>query len=145
MIVIAVLLLAAVGAVTAGVIVGAEGDVVFDIFDETISASVPEVFAAGAACGLAVALAAWMGLVGARQNTMRRRQMRAIRRDRDREHAELAREREQLEAERERLRASQSADETESARPSGPFATAGLGRRRAAAPTEQHEHVTAER
>jgi hypothetical protein len=144
MIVIAVLLLAAVGAATAGVIVGAEGDVVFDIFDETITASGPGVFAAGAACGLAVALAVSMGLIGARRSRLRRRQMRAMRRERDREHADLAREREELQAERERVGAPQSADETESARPSSRFA-AGWGRRRAAARTEQDEHATAER
>ena len=119
MIVIAVLLLAAVGAATAGVIVGAEGNVVFDFFNETITASGPGVFAAGVACGLAVALAVWIGRIGARRNRLRRRRAREIRRERDREHADLVREREELEAEREQLRAPQSADETESARPTG--------------------------
>jgi hypothetical protein len=144
MIVIAVLLLAAVAAVSAGVIAGAQDDAVFHIFDETITASGPKVFAIGAACGLAVALAVSLALIGARQSTLRRRRMRAIRRERDREHAELAREREELEAERERLREPQPAGETEPARRSGPIAVAGLGRRRAAARTED-EHATAER
>jgi len=144
MIVIAVLLLAAVGAATAGVIVSAEGDVVFDIFDERITASGLEVFAAGAACGLAVALAVWLARIGARQIRLRRRQMRALRKERDREHADLAREREELQAERERLRVSQPADQTESTRPGGPVG-AGLGKGRAAAPKEQDEYATSER
>ena len=144
MIVIAVLLLAAVGAATAGVIVGAEGDVVFNIFNETITASGPALFAAGAASGLAVALALSTGRIGARHNRLRRRQARAIRKERDREHADLAREREELQAERERLRASQVADETTSARPSGPIAAL-LGRRRASERTEQDEYARADR
>jgi hypothetical protein len=122
MILIAVLLLAAVGAATAGVIVGAEGNVVFDNFNENITASGPWVFALGAACGLVAALAVWIGRMGARRGRLRRRQMRAIRRERDREQADLAREREELQVERERMHGSPSADETESARPSGSFA-----------------------
>jgi len=114
MILIAVLLLAAVGAATAGVIVGANGNIIFDNFNETITASAPWVFALGAACGLIAALALWIGRIGARRNRLRRRQMRTLRKERDREHADLAREREELHAERERIHGSPSADETES-------------------------------
>jgi hypothetical protein len=114
MILIAVLLLAAVGAATAGVIVGANGNVVFDNFNESITASGPWVFAFGAACGLVAALALWIGRLGARRNRLRRRQMRTLRKERDREQADLAREREELHAERERLNASQPPDEAES-------------------------------
>jgi hypothetical protein len=144
MIVIAVLLLAAVGAATAGVIAGSEGNVVFDNFNENITASGPWVFAVGAAAGLVTALALWIARIGARRGRLRRRQIRAMRKERDREQADLAREREELEAERERLRPSQSADESESARPSRPFA-ARLRRRRAATGTEQDEYASAER
>jgi len=143
MIVIAVLLFAAVAAATAGVIAGAQGNVTFDIFDEAISASPPEVFAAGAVCGLAVAIGLWMARIGARHSTLRRREMRAIRRDRDREHAELAREREALEAERKSLGAPAPATEAEPAGPGRRF-VAGFGKRRTVARTAQDERVAAE-
>ena len=143
MIVIAVLLFAAVAAVTAGVIAGAQGAVAFDVFDEAINASAPEVFAAGAACGLAVAIGLWMARIGVRQNTLRRREMRAIRRDRDREHAELALEREALEAERKSLHATEPTTDAERAGPGRRFA-AGWGKRRAVARTDRDERVAAE-
>ena len=143
MIVIAVLLFAAVAAATAGVIAGAQGNVSFDIFDEAISASPPEVFAAGAACGLAVAIGLWMARIGARRTTLRRREMRAIRRDRDREHAELAREREALEAERKSLHPAEPTTEAEPAGPGRRF-VAGFGKRRTVARTAQDERVVAE-
>jgi hypothetical protein len=144
MIVIAVLLFAAVAAATAGVIAGAQGNVTFDIFDEAISASPPEVFAAGAACGLAVAIGLWMARIGARRTTLRRREMRAIRRDRDREHAELAREREALEAERKSLHPAEPTTEAEPAAGPGRRFVAGLGKRRTVARTAQDERVAAE-
>jgi hypothetical protein len=144
MIVIAVLLFAAVAAVTVGVTAGAQGDVAFDIFNKAISASALEVFAAGAACGLAVAVGLWMALIGARHHTHQRREMRAIRRDRDREHAELAHEREALEAERKNLHSAAPTTQAESAGPARRF-VAGLGKRGSATRTEQDEPVAAER
>jgi hypothetical protein len=122
MIVIAVLLFAAVAAATAGVIAGAQGNVSFDIFDEAISASPPEVFAAGAACGLAVAIGLWMARIGARRHASAAGVR--IRRDRDREHAELAREREAL-GPNGRACTRPSRDRAEPAGPGRRFAPAG--------------------
>jgi hypothetical protein len=69
--------------------------------------------------------------------------MRAIRRDRDREHAELAREREALEAERKSLHPAEPTTEEEPAGPGRRF-VAGLGKRRTVARAEQDDRVAAE-
>jgi hypothetical protein len=85
-----------------------------------------------------------MALIGARHHTHQRREMRAIRRDRDREHAELAHEREALEAERKNLHSAEPTTQAGSAGPGRRF-VAVLGKRGSATRTEQDEPVAAER
>ena len=104
MIVIAILLLAAIAAVTGGVAASAEQDATFDIVGETVRASGWEIFAVGAACGVVLSIALWLLRLGTRRAAVRRRKARQIRAAHERERAELARQREQLEAERNRLR-----------------------------------------
>lgn len=104
MIVIAILLLAAISVVTAGVVFGGEQDATLSIFGEAVRASAWEIFAIGVACGLAVPIALWLLTVGTRRAAIRRRKAREMRAAHERERAELAREREELEAERNKLR-----------------------------------------
>ena len=104
MIVIAILLLVAIAAVTAGVVAGSEEDAVLDIFGETVRAAGWEIFVVGAACGVALPIALWLLRAGTRRAAVRRRQTRELRAATERERAELARQREELEAERSTLR-----------------------------------------
>ncbi len=90
MIVIAVLLVAAVAVVTSGVILGNEESATFDIFADTRTVSGPVVFAVGVACGLAVALSAWLLLVGSRRSVLRRREFQELREIHAREQAKPA-------------------------------------------------------
>ncbi len=104
MIVIAILLLAAIAIVTAGVIAGSEQDAVFDVFGETVHASGWEIFALGAACGFALPIAIWLLRVSTRRARLRHREQRELRAAHERQRVELEQQRQELEEEREKRR-----------------------------------------
>jgi hypothetical protein len=99
MVIIAVLLIAAILALTIGAFLAATEGAVFEVLEDSFSVDGGAVFAAGIATGLALVGAAWMLRVGARRSTMRRRELNALRAAHQRQEAALAKDREVQEAE----------------------------------------------